>query len=423
MPTWAVTLGPAAPKVRAPLLARLGPRVRAYVEAFAAVGPRRAPCPPGGQQAWAFFSVMAEPLFHNARITLPMGGQVGGGEGEPRRLLRPEDLPPGARPQPGAAAGWRHLRDVRAAMCAGPPSGGPTAAVDVVLAAVPPEWRAELGRERDPAPDWWCVAAGDGQRYAWPIPGPGEPGPGAVGFDAPCLMRADALGRLVPIVPASRDGTPMEELPEDATEQLLAAKAVVVAAAAAWRPAAVVPRPTSRPRWTLRDVARQEEYLCQKEEAAAMGEPAPPAPLTPTERWLLGPWDELELDPTTWAVGTDTLCGYTAKAGRQWAWLHAACKADPHQRAELGWRPMPKLWPRPQQQGEDGRAEGLAGHLTQLAEEERRWVRSCQSREAAPPGRRQAQGGGASGRSRRGGGTGRSLAGTARGDAASPGGG
>jgi hypothetical protein len=71
-------------------------------------------------------------------------------------------------------------------------------------------------------------------------------------------------------------------------------------------------------------------------------------PPAPTERWLLGPWDELELDPTTWAVGTDTLCGYTAKVGRQRAGLHAACKADP-QRAELGWRP--KLWPRPQQQG------------------------------------------------------------------------
>ena len=306
---------------------------------------------------------MAEPLFHNARITLPVGRQAEGGPGEPRRLLKPEDLPPGARPQPGAAGGWRHLRDVRAAMRVGPP-GGLAAALEVVLAAVPPEWRAELERERDPAPDWWCVAASDGQRYAWPNPGPGEPGPGAVGFDAPCLMRADALGRLVPIVPASREDTPMEELPEDVSEQLMAAEAMVVAAAAAWRPAAVVPRPTPRPRWTLRDVARQEEYLCQKEEAAAMGEPAPPAPPAPTERWLLGPWDELELDPTTWAVGTDTLCGYTAKEGRQRAGLHSACKADP-QRAELGWRP--KLWPRPQQQGEDGRAGGMAGHLTQLA--------------------------------------------------------
>ena len=75
LPTWAVTLGPAAPEARAPMLARLGPRVRAYVEAFAAVGPRRAPRPPAGQPAWAFFSVMAEPLFHNARVTLPAGRQ------------------------------------------------------------------------------------------------------------------------------------------------------------------------------------------------------------------------------------------------------------------------------------------------------------------------------------------------------------
>jgi hypothetical protein len=102
---------------------------------------------------------------------------------------------------------------------------------------------------------------------------------------------------------------------------------------------------------------------------------------------LLGPWDELELDPTTWAVGTDTLCGYTAKVGRQRAGLHAACKADPP-RAELGWRP--KLWPRPQQgqQGEAGPAGGPAGHLTQLAEAEGRWVQSCLDREAAPPGSR-----------------------------------
>ena len=211
LPTWAVTLGPAAPEVRAPLLARLGPRVRAYVEAFAAVGPRRAPCPPPGQRAWAFFSVMAEPLFHNARVTLPVDGQAGGGPGQPRCLLKPEDLPPGARPQPGVGGGWRHLRDVRAALRAEPPAAGLAAAAEVVLAAVPPAWRAELERELDPAPDWWCVAAGDGQRYAWRHPGPDDPGLGEVGFDPACLRRADALGRLMPIVPACLDHTPMEE--------------------------------------------------------------------------------------------------------------------------------------------------------------------------------------------------------------------
>jgi hypothetical protein len=201
------------------------------------------------------------------------------------------------------------------------------------------------------------------------------------------LRRADAVGRLVPIVPDSLDDTPMEERPEEARAQLLAAEAVVVAAAAARRPAAVVPRPTPRPRWTLTDVARQEEYLRQKEEAVAMGAPAPPAPPPPTECWLLGPWDEVELDPTTWAVGTATLCGYTAKEGRLRTGLQAACKADP-QRAALGWRP--KLWPRPQQgqQGEAGPAGGPAGHLTQLAEAEGRWVQSCLDREAAPPGSR-----------------------------------
>ena len=157
LPTWAVTLAPAPPEVRAPLLARLGPRARAYVEAFAAVGPRRAPCPPSGQQAWAFFSVMAEPLFHNARVTLPVDGQADGGQGGPRRLLKPEDLPPDVRPQPGATAGWRHLRDVRAAQRAGQAA----AAVEVVLAAVPPEWRAELEQELVPAPDWFFFFFGE----------------------------------------------------------------------------------------------------------------------------------------------------------------------------------------------------------------------------------------------------------------------
>ena len=75
----------------------------------------------------------------------------------------------------------------------------------------------------------------------------------------------------------------------------------------------------------------------------------------------MGPWDEVELDPTTWVVGTSTLCGYTAKEGRRRAGLHAACQADP-QRAALGWRP--KLWPRP---GEAGPAGGQASHLSQLA--------------------------------------------------------
>ena len=105
LPTWAVTLGSAPPELRAPLLDRLGPRARAYVAAFAEVGPRRATCHPPGQRAWAFFSVLAEPLFHNARLTLTAGGQPA--PGAPRRLLQPEDLPAGARPQPGGMGGWR----------------------------------------------------------------------------------------------------------------------------------------------------------------------------------------------------------------------------------------------------------------------------------------------------------------------------
>jgi hypothetical protein len=258
LPTWAVTLAPAPPAARGAMLARLGPRVRAYVEAFATVGPRRAPCLPAGQRAWVFFSVMAEPLFHNAQVTLQEDGQAGGGPAGPRRLLRPEDLPPCARPQQGAPGGWRHLRDVRAAMRGGQARGDVAAAVEVVLAAVPPEWRAQLERQLEPAPDWWCVAAGDGRRYAWPRPRPGEPGPGEVGFAAASLMQADALGRLVPIVPAALHDMPEEELPEDAGALLLAAEAAVAAAGAAWRPAAVVPRPTPRPRWTLTDLELQE---------------------------------------------------------------------------------------------------------------------------------------------------------------------
>jgi len=138
-----------------------------------------------------------------------------------------------------------------------------------------------------------------------------------VGFAAASLTRADALGRLVPIVPATLHDMPEEELPEDARALLLTAEAVVAAAGAAWRPAAVVRRPTPRPRWTLTDLERQEEHLRMKEEAAAMGEPAPPAPPPPTEWWLLGPWDEVELDRTTWVVGTSTLCGYTDGQGGQ----------------------------------------------------------------------------------------------------------
>ena len=83
MPTWAVTLALAPPAERRDLEARLGPRVRAYVQALAAVGPVRGPCHPPGQPSWSFFSALSEPLFHNACITLPDTLRTGGAQQRP----------------------------------------------------------------------------------------------------------------------------------------------------------------------------------------------------------------------------------------------------------------------------------------------------------------------------------------------------
>ena len=378
LPTWAVTLSPAPQAQRQHLLARVGLRARAYVEALAAVAPVRKALPPPGQPSWGFFSVLAEPLFYNARITLAGEGGAAGS----RRLLQPADLPAAVRPQPGGG-GWRHMRDVRAAAAlAGQAHPAVAAGVQAVLAAIPQAWAAVIQQQDDPAPDWWCVAAADGCRYAWKG-GATVGSPGDADWDPRGLRRADALGRLVAMVPPSWSGRPVAELPEDVRGLLAAAEALVVAARQSWRPAAVLPRPTPRPRWTAADLAAAEAALQQQVQEGGQQPPGPAQPAPPHELWLLGPWEEVELDPTAWAVGQHSLADYTARAGRARATLLAAQKAQPD-KAAGGW--APKLWP--DLLGAPEAAGGAQPLLQQLAAAEGRWVHSCAARVQAPPGRR-----------------------------------
>lgn len=388
LPSWVVTMASAPQASRQPLLARLAPRLRAYVEAFAATGAHRIQDDTEAVLADgdAFFSCMSEPLFFNARVVVD--------QGQGRRLLEPGDLPPAVRPQAGGG-GWRFLRDVRAAVAGPRPyPAAVAAAVEVVRGALPPAWAEQLGRAVAPAPAWQCARARDGTCFVLP---------GGVGPDPPDeeveLWRADARGRLVPLVPDYlRDAGP--PWPDDVAEAVRAAREGLEGAQ--WEPAAVVEAPTPEGLWTNleREARETQRAAAAAADDAGEGEEGEDVG-APVSRWLLGPWASVALDPRRWGHGTVPLVRYTAKHARERVTFLSACRETPSLLEPGGL--APRIWPRPRlaaagQGGEGaGPPEGgpqpgeapLAPRQCGLAELEREWQVRYLERRDRPPGRRQ----------------------------------
>lgn len=304
--TWVVTapgtLRPGPDPTR-DLPAHLG-RWYDYARAFAALAVSRIVLPADQ----GFHSVLAEPLFYNDLVGVDMlGGRDRPGLWD---LLH------------GHARGWRYLRDVYAAIhdAQRPRSLALEAAIAVVLSAVPAAWRAHLLTHPPPAAQWECalVPAPLVQRPAYVVrraagfQGPaGEAAGGAAGAGLP-QPQAQAFwvlasGRLMPLLPGAVAPVDGVVVPLDALQ---------------WLPAAVAD--VRKPRQRL-SVAEYER-LRQRQEG--------PRPQWPTEQWLLGPWDEVWLDPTVWGWLTPArpvcIADYTVKDARlrlttaQWARYAAA---------------------------------------------------------------------------------------------------
>ena len=234
--------------------------------------------------AQGFYSAMAEPLFGNDVIALPVGSAAAC-DAERTPLLAPQDLPT------ARASGWTSLAAIRAAAAGGEPPGavaseatahamrlaswhivwdlrsamrdpsttavarGARADAEYIVSLLPARWRAFVEQAGpDPAPEWVCFDA----------PWVAQLTPGA----PPCWFRVLADGRLQDVPAAQATSAPN---PAHGTA------------------AAVFPRPKPRHRWTPED-----------HEAAAAAAPGGSGGGTPVEYWLLGAWRDIRVDPSVW---------------------------------------------------------------------------------------------------------------------------
>lgn len=314
MCTWAVT-APAAP---VPTRYQCQ-RVLDHVAAFAATRPHRVVRP----SEQGFWSAMAEPLVYNRQIKQP------GGQGT-------LDVSTLASAQGRA---WRWLRDVRAAWLSPQPSADVAADLALVLEALPEPWRAQVQCVAPPPPQWVCAVAGGG---CWLLREAGEGGQpthwvGPTGWGAPWATAPPGLAGVLR-VPGLR-----------------------------WHPAAVVMLPVPDKRLTVEQLREKQQARGQRPELGPDGEPLEPYE-PPTEPWLLGPWAELELDPTVWGYGhrarggregARDLVGFTVREARLRLLRMARARDDPgYSMAQGMW---PALWGlRPPQPGGARGARGGA---------------------------------------------------------------
>ena len=286
------------------LPAALG-RLAGHVQCFAQLRVYRVITP--AQQS--YHSVMAEPLFHNPDIVFT--SLAGGDAYSPAELL--------ANVFVGPMAGWRRLQDVYDTLHTSPTplSLAAHAAVALVMRAVSQPWQAHLLTHPPPDARWECAAV------------PGHPGYVArlvqlAGDPVPDVFWAMSSGRLLPLLPGV---------------VLPVGNVVVDVAALVWSPAAVVVLRKPTPRMSVAELAEQRQ--------------APPhRPAWPRERWLLGPWASVWLDPTVWGwrAGRNTfdLTTYTVKAARlrlaRQAWEAQDAKPNPSRGAPYSH--AAGIWPR-----------------------------------------------------------------------------
>lgn len=380
LPTWPITLASAPPAVRAPLLGRLTPRLRAYAQALASTCPHRlASAQP------SFFSVLAEPLFLNPQLASTPAEGPSTGDG--RLLLQPTHLPAEVRPargEGGSWTGWRYVRDAWAAARGPQPHTAAVAsALATVEAAMPAAWGALFAAHSPPPADWVCAEGPNRTLYV--LPGSAAP-PSGVGppADMRALLQANTAGRLRSPIPDSI--SPGQPLPPDIQAALDAAAAAL--AGKRWEPAHVLSAPKHRGFWTHADWTRSEATALADSQGQVNldglhpqhGEPEGDEQETPAQLWLLGTWAAVPLDPTAWGHGSQPLHKYTARLGRARVTVLAAWAERPQLALPGGH--APKLWPAPTDgQQPPGQEKGLQAM-------EARWAASAAAREAggAPRG-------------------------------------
>lgn len=349
-PTWVVT-APSAVKLP-PSMARL----QAHVDAFAKLRVRRVV--QRGTQS--FYSVMAEPLHHNDAIAFPPGLPLQHVfVGNPERT-------------------WWHLRDVYDALHHrrdddGPPTLATTLALQLVLAAVCPEWRAHLNTYPPPAPIWECAllqGAGGGTRPAYLIRRRDNPA---------TLWWGSTAGRLVAF---ADDTAPVAGV--DTSQDVLQGLA--------WEPAAVV------------------ESSVRMHRGITATRPAPPVPdpLIAVEadgallvHCLLGPWRTLLLDMSVWGwMDGDrpvTLLDFTVKAARiRLVQQEVVSKVAMPSMGKVIYSPGAGVWPRlwgTRPVTPEGNAE-IAYDATGVTELEQSWRRTFDERRQQAQAAGHVEGGG-----------------------------
>jgi exonuclease III len=257
-------------------------REQDHITAFAKLGVLR--IKPYDQQS--FFSVMAEPLLFNPAVAMDVAAALAPAAGGPAGRMGPLGGCP-------AAAGWRYLRDVYAAMHApGVPSLALTAAVQTVLAALPEPWRRHMRLHPPPLPRFACAAA------------PGSPTcpasyvvRGSVQDDQPPRsFWMTPTGQLVPLLPGHIAPLGDYQVPVDALH---------------WEPAAVLL--LRAPADQLTPEEREQQRL-------------PPAqrPPWPQRPHFLGPWRSVWIDPSVWgwfepghSARPVSLAEFTVKSARE----------------------------------------------------------------------------------------------------------
>ncbi|KAJ9517145.1 hypothetical protein QJQ45_009101 [Haematococcus lacustris] len=158
--TWVITDRTAPPS------RGISPRLQAHVAAQAELKLFRA-VPPASQ---SFFSVLAEPLWYNARVRMK----------------------PAAR-EAAAEQGWTHVRHVREALHSPQLEGEARWAADLVRACLPEPWQGMVDRLQPPQPEWERLRVG--------------PGVGFVMRRTPMLQPSHWVGpngRLYPLAPTGQ---------------------------------------------------------------------------------------------------------------------------------------------------------------------------------------------------------------------------
>ncbi|KAJ9518198.1 hypothetical protein QJQ45_010168 [Haematococcus lacustris] len=364
--TWVITKPSASPS------RSTSPRLQAHIAAMAELFPHRI-VDPAAQQ---FHSVLAEPLWFNAQVRLQPGAELG------------------RDPLAAEAKRWTHIRHVWEALhrhSSAFSSAAHHAAVrweaDYVRATLPEAWQRVVDTQQPPPPEWECVRASRGflvrrspsqQPTHWVAPsgrlepfvegegplGAVQPEPGACWVPAAVVLLDKPSYRLT-VAERARHLRPLPFAQAGADP--------------------LAPQGLEQGRGRVRGNGRGRERGrgVGGEERGGREEEGTPSSRWPKEEWLLGPWDQVLLDPQVWGLGTTSILQFSVKRARARLLQLKQASSDPRYPPRGGLWPL--LWgPRPLQEAGAASERAVGGDGLRVLEQ--RWQES-----AAHAAERQAQ--------------------------------